>query len=87
MTRKRLYLDTMQDVLTSSSKVTVDVSKGNNLLYLPLDQMLQGARPPLRRSRVVSWIAETALFPIQRRAPSTIAAIRAAAGSHANVLE
>ena len=43
VTRKRLYLDTMQDVLTSSSKVTVDVSKGNNLLYLPLDQMLQGA--------------------------------------------
>jgi len=41
--RKRLYLDTMQDVLTRSSKVTVDVSKGNNLLYLPLDQMLQGA--------------------------------------------
>jgi membrane protease subunit HflK len=43
VTRKRLYLDTMETVLANSSKVTVDVSKGNNLLYLPLDQMLQGA--------------------------------------------
>lgn len=43
VTRKRLYLDTMQEVLARSNKVTVDVSKGNNLLYLPLDQMLQGA--------------------------------------------
>lgn len=43
VTRKRLYLDTMEKVLANSSKVTVDVSKGNNLLYLPLDQMLQGA--------------------------------------------
>ncbi|HEY9198032.1 MAG TPA: FtsH protease activity modulator HflK [Gammaproteobacteria bacterium] len=43
VTRKRLYLETMQDVLSNSSKVTVDVSKGNNLLYLPLDQMLKGA--------------------------------------------
>ncbi|MBU1192626.1 MAG: FtsH protease activity modulator HflK [Gammaproteobacteria bacterium] len=43
VTRKRLYLDTMETVLANSNKVTVDVSKGNNLLYLPLDQMLQGA--------------------------------------------
>ncbi|MBI5461251.1 MAG: FtsH protease activity modulator HflK [Gammaproteobacteria bacterium] len=41
VTRKRLYLDTMQDVLARSNKVTVDVSKGNNMLYLPLEQMLQ----------------------------------------------
>lgn len=43
VTRKRLYLETMQTVLSNSSKVTVDVSRGNNLLYLPLDQMLKGA--------------------------------------------
>lgn len=43
VTRKRLYLETMQTVLSNSNKVTVDVSKGNNLLYLPLDQMLKGA--------------------------------------------
>lgn len=43
VTRKRLYLDTMEEVFANSNKVTVDVSKSNNLLYLPLDQMLQGA--------------------------------------------
>ena len=43
VTRKRLYLSAMEEVLGNSSKVTVDVSKGNNLMYLPLDQMLQGA--------------------------------------------
>ncbi|MFN2308790.1 MAG: FtsH protease activity modulator HflK [Gammaproteobacteria bacterium] len=43
VTRTRLYLDAMEGVLASSNKVTVDVSKGNNLLYLPLDQMMQGA--------------------------------------------
>lgn len=50
VTRKRLYLDTMEEVLANSSKVTVDVSKGNNLLYLPLDQMLQGAAATVPRS-------------------------------------
>lgn len=43
VTRKRLYLDTMETVLANSNKVMVDASKSNNLLYLPLDQMLQGA--------------------------------------------
>ncbi|MDV3237386.1 MAG: FtsH protease activity modulator HflK [Gammaproteobacteria bacterium] len=43
VTRKRLYLETMQRVMANSGKVTVDVSRGNNLLYLPLDQMLKGA--------------------------------------------
>lgn len=42
VTRQRLYLETMQDVLTASSKVLVDVEGGNNLLYLPLDKLMQG---------------------------------------------
>lgn len=43
VTRTRLYLETMQNVLSNSNKVAIDVSRGNNLLYLPLDQMLKGA--------------------------------------------
>jgi membrane protease subunit HflK len=35
---ERMYLDTMQKVLTSSSKIIVD-SKAGNLLYLPLDKL------------------------------------------------
>jgi membrane protease subunit HflK len=42
VTRERLYLDTMQDVMAGSSKVLVDVEGGNNMLYLPLDRMVSG---------------------------------------------
>jgi membrane protease subunit HflK len=50
VTRERLYLDMMQAVLGSTSKVLVDQKGGNSLLYLPLDQLLKqsqpGAAPP-----------------------------------------
>jgi len=41
VTRERLYLDAMQQVLSSSSKVLVDQKSGSNLLYLPLDKIMQ----------------------------------------------
>ncbi|MFL6581294.1 MAG: FtsH protease activity modulator HflK [Burkholderiales bacterium] len=41
VTRQRLYLDAMQQVLSNSSKVVVDQKAGNNLLYLPLDKIMQ----------------------------------------------
>ena len=46
VTRQRLYLDTMQEVFSNTSKVLVTGSKGgqNNLLYLPLDKMIEGGR-------------------------------------------
>jgi membrane protease subunit HflK len=40
ITRDRLYLDMMEAVLSNSSKVMVDVDGGNNLLYLPLDKLM-----------------------------------------------
>ncbi len=39
VTRERLYLETMESVLGSSNKVMIDVKKGNNLMYLPLDRL------------------------------------------------
>jgi membrane protease subunit HflK len=41
VTRERLYLDTMQQILGSTSKVIVDQKGGQNLLYLPLDQLMR----------------------------------------------
>ena len=41
VTRERLYLETMQQVLGATSKVIVDQKGGQNLLYLPLDRLLQ----------------------------------------------
>lgn len=40
VTRERLYLDTLSEVLAQTSNIIVD-SKGNNVLYLPLDQILR----------------------------------------------
>jgi membrane protease subunit HflK len=46
VTRERLYLDTMQEVFSNTSKVLVTGNKGgqNNLLYLPLDKMIDSGR-------------------------------------------
>jgi membrane protease subunit HflK len=44
VTRERLYLETLESILANSSKVLVDTDGGNNLLYLPLDQLSRGNR-------------------------------------------
>ena len=41
VTRDRLYLDSIESVLSASSKIMVDVEGGNNLMYLPLDRFMQ----------------------------------------------
>lgn len=42
VTRERLYIDAIQEVLSNTSKVLVDVEGGNNMMFLPLDRMMQG---------------------------------------------
>ena len=44
VTRNRLYLESIQGVMSNSTKVLVDVEGGNNILYLPLDKIAQSAR-------------------------------------------
>ncbi len=46
ITRKRLYLDTVESVMSRASKVIVDQGKGGggNMIYLPLDKLLDRAR-------------------------------------------
>jgi membrane protease subunit HflK len=41
VTRERLYIETMESVFSNTSKVMMDVKGGNNLLYLPLDKLMQ----------------------------------------------
>lgn len=53
VTRERLYLDAVQEVMANSSKIMVDVEGGNNLLYLPLDKMVeQGGAGMVRRDNM-----------------------------------
>ena len=41
VTRKRMYISTMEKVYSNTSKVMVDVDGGNNMIYLPLDKIMQ----------------------------------------------
>jgi len=53
VTRERLYLDAISSVYTNSTKVMVDVEGGNNMMYLPLDQLMS------RRSSVIANDADS----------------------------
>jgi membrane protease subunit HflK len=46
VTRQRLYLDTMQQVMSNSAKVVVDQKGNGSLLYLPLDRLQQITSQP-----------------------------------------
>jgi membrane protease subunit HflK len=45
VTRDRLYIEAMQQILSNTSKVIVDQKGGNSLLYLPLDKLMQMSTP------------------------------------------
>ena len=40
VTRKRLYMDSIESVLSNSSKLMIDIKEGNNLMLLPLDKII-----------------------------------------------
>ena len=41
VTRQRLYLETLETVMSRSTKVMIDVEGGNNMMYIPLDKIMQ----------------------------------------------
>ena len=45
VTKERLYLEAVESVLSNSSKVMIDVEGGNNMMYLPLDQLINRNQP------------------------------------------
>ncbi|MGL6262183.1 FtsH protease activity modulator HflK [Vibrio sp. WXL103] len=51
VTRNRLYLDTMEQVYTSSSKVLIDSESSGNLLYLPIDKLAGEGRTETKRTQ------------------------------------
>jgi membrane protease subunit HflK len=68
VTRRRLYLDAMEDVYANSSKVLIDSSDGNNMIYLPVDKLIEQRRP-----------ASTGAVPAERT-PAAEAAASSTAG-------
>ena len=45
VTRERMYLQALETVLSSSSKILVDTESSGNMMYLPLDRLTQGVAP------------------------------------------
>ncbi|MBB6091464.1 membrane protease subunit HflK [Povalibacter uvarum] len=59
VTRERLYIETLEQVLASSKKVVLDTSGGgNNLVYLPIDKLLEQTRRPRVESTDASMTIE-----------------------------
>jgi membrane protease subunit HflK len=72
VTRERLYLDTMQQIFSNTSKVLVDSRSNNNLLYLPLDRLMQQAgRDPARPNGAPAPELRADPPPAAQVAPST----------------
>jgi membrane protease subunit HflK len=59
VTRQRLYLETLESVMQNSSKVLVDIEQGNNVMYLPLDQLIQSTVPAIQQRQESANAADT----------------------------
>ncbi len=69
VTRQRLYIDAIQGVLNSSTKVLVDVQGGNNMLYLPLDKIVP-QQSAAESTAPTTEIQVESLPPMRRDTPS-----------------
>ncbi|OFA04923.1 modulator of FtsH protease HflK [Duganella sp. HH101] len=63
VTRDRMYLETMQQIFTSASKVMVDAKSGSNLLYLPLDKLIAQAAATDSAAAAARAAAQAAAMP------------------------
>ncbi|MEQ1543739.1 FtsH protease activity modulator HflK [Methyloglobulus sp.] len=63
VTRKRLYLEAMETVMSETNAVMIDVKGGNNMMYLPLDKMIQ------QKQAMVQSEEATTQPEIDRRSP------------------
>ena len=54
VTKERLYLEAVESVLSNSSKVMIDVEGGNNMMYLPLDQLINRSKTRINDDADVS---------------------------------
>ena len=59
VTRDRMYIDTMQQIYSNVSKVLVDTRNNSNLLYLPLDKLLQQTGTAVTATAPATPAAET----------------------------
>ena len=63
VTRERMYIEAMEQIYVSTSKVMVDQKGGNSLLYLPLDKLIQSAAAPISDGQAASNGDQPAISP------------------------
>ena len=71
VTRQRMYLETMQQVYSSTSKVLIDAKGQGNLLYLPLDKLMQAAGAATAAPSAAEVMAAPAQGPARPAAPTS----------------
>ena len=77
VTRDRMYVDTMQQIYTNVTKVMVDSKSGSNLLYLPLDKIMQSVgQAPSTTTSSTSGAVSSAPVTAPQRVPDTSARSR-----------
>ncbi|MEB0138368.1 MULTISPECIES: FtsH protease activity modulator HflK [unclassified Undibacterium] len=64
VTRDRLYLETMQQIFSSTSKLMMDTKSSNNMVYLPLDKMIQQAEGSTAKAPAAAVAPVTPSEPI-----------------------
>jgi membrane protease subunit HflK len=62
VTKERLYIEAVQSVLSNSSKVMIDIEGGNNLMYLPLDQLINNNKQPKDNNEIQESDNETSIM-------------------------
>ena len=62
VTKERLYIEAVQSVLSNSSKVMIDIEGGNNLMYLPLDQLINNNKQPRSNNEMKETDNETSIM-------------------------
>jgi modulator of FtsH protease HflK len=69
--RSRLYIDTVSNVYSNSSKVMVDVEGGNNMMYLPLDKIMQNQPAASSIPTDISKITDQVVEELRQRQANT----------------
>ena len=69
--RDRMYIDAMQQIYSNTTKLLIDAKAGSNLLYLPLDKIIQqaGASNPAASSQPVAPLTEPSGNPVSPNSP------------------
>ena len=79
--RERMYLETMQQIYSNTTKVYVDSKSGNNVLYLPLDKLAEQNRQRVADAAAAAPCAAAAAAPQGASSAATLSAAPSAAAT------